>query len=72
MSGIAAALAAGLAVIAWILLPPAFAARRRRRLAARSLDAAQRALLAEWWPGYLQVSPALAPKLDAMTAVRPA
>jgi Mlc titration factor MtfA (ptsG expression regulator) len=69
VSGIAAALAAGLAVIAWILLPPAFAARRRRRLAARSLDAAQRAMLAEWWPGYLQVSPALAPKLDAMTAV---
>lgn len=69
MSGIAATLVAGLAVLAWILVPPVLAARRRRRLAARSLDAAQRALLAEWWPGYRRVPKALAPKLDAMTAV---
>jgi Mlc titration factor MtfA (ptsG expression regulator) len=63
------ALAGGLAVLAWILLPPAFAARRRRKLAERSLSAAERALLAEYWPGYARVPPHLAPKLDALAAV---
>jgi Mlc titration factor MtfA (ptsG expression regulator) len=68
-TGIAIALAGGLAVLAWILLPPVFAARRRRQLIERSLSAAERALLAEYWPGYARVPPALAPKLDALTAV---
>lgn len=65
----AIAVAGCLAVLAWILLPPVFAARRRRKLAERSLSAAERALLAEYWPGYARVPPALAPKLDALTAV---
>jgi Mlc titration factor MtfA (ptsG expression regulator) len=68
-TGIATALAGCLVVLAWILLPPVFAARRRRRLIERSLSGAERALLAEYWPGYVRVPPALAPKLDAMTAV---
>lgn len=68
-AGIAAVLAGCLAVLAWIILPPLLAARRRRRLAERSLSGAERALLAEHWPGYARVPPALAPKLDALTAV---
>jgi len=68
-TGFAIALAGSLAVLAWIVLPPVFAARRRGRLVERSLSAAERALLAEYWPGYARVPPALAPKLDAMTAV---
>lgn len=68
-TGFAIVLAGGLAVLAWILLPPMLAARRRKELAERSLSAAERALLAEYWPGYARVPPALAPRLDALTAV---
>lgn len=67
--GIAIALAGCLAVLAWILVPPLFAARRRRQLAAQSLSAADRALLADYWPGYARVPRALASRLDALTAV---
>jgi Mlc titration factor MtfA (ptsG expression regulator) len=66
---IATALVACIAVLAWILLPPVFSARRRRQLVERSLSDAERALLAEYWPCYARVPPALAPKLDAMTVV---
>ncbi len=68
-TGFALALAGGLAVLAWILLPPMLAARRRGKLVERSLPAAERALLAEYWPGYTHVPPAFAPRLDALTAV---
>jgi Mlc titration factor MtfA (ptsG expression regulator) len=68
-TGFAIALACGLAVLAWILLPPMFAARRRGKLVERSLTAAERASLAEYWPGYARVPPALAPRLDALAAV---
>lgn len=67
--GIAIALAGCLAVLAWILLPPLFAARRRRQLAAQSLSATDRALLADYWPGYARVPHELKPRLDALTAV---
>lgn len=68
-AGFATALAACLAVLAWILLPPILAARRRGQLIARSLSAAERASLAEYWPGYARVPPALAPRLDALATV---
>ncbi len=67
--GIALALAGCLAVLAWILVPPIVAARRRRRLEERSLSAEDRALLADYWPGYTRVPRELKPRLDAMTAV---
>ena len=67
--GIAIALFGCLAVLAWILLPPLFAARRRRQLAERSLSAADRALLADYWPGYVRVPRKLQPRLDGLTAV---
>ena len=66
---IAIAIAGCLAVLAWILLPPVFAARRRRHIADLSLSGADRALLAARWPGYARLPPALAAKLDARTAV---
>lgn len=56
-------------MLAWILLPPILAARRRRELAEQSLSAADRALLADYWPGYTRVPRELVPRLDAMTAV---
>jgi Mlc titration factor MtfA (ptsG expression regulator) len=68
-TGLAAALAGCLAVLAWLLLPPVLAARRRRKLVERSLSAAERALLAGTWPGYSRVPGNLAPQLDALTAV---
>jgi Mlc titration factor MtfA (ptsG expression regulator) len=68
-TGIATALAVCFAVLAWILLPPVISERRRRQLIERSLSAAERAWLAEYWPGYARVPPALAPKLDTLTAV---
>jgi Mlc titration factor MtfA (ptsG expression regulator) len=68
-AGFATALVAGLAVLAWILLSPILAARRRGQLIARSLSAAERASLAQYWPGYARVPPALAPKLDALATV---
>lgn len=68
-TGFAVVLAGGLAMLAWILLPPMRAARRRERLVERSLSAAERALLAEYWPCYSRVPPALVPKLDALTVV---
>ncbi len=67
--GLAAALAGCLAVLAWILLPPLFAARRRKRLVERSLTDVERDVLAQYWPGYSRVPPALAARLDALTAV---
>lgn len=67
--GIALALTGCLAVLAWILIPPIVASRRRRRIVERSLTAAERASLAEYWPGYARVPTAIAPKLDALTAV---
>jgi Mlc titration factor MtfA (ptsG expression regulator) len=68
-AGIWILLAGVLAVLAWILVPPVIALRRRRKLAERSLSAAERTSLAEYWPGYARVPAALAPKLDALTAV---
>jgi len=68
-TGFAIALAGGLAALAWILLPPMLAARRRRALVERSLSGAERALLAKYWPGYTRVPPALVPQLDALTVV---
>lgn len=68
-AGISTVLAACLAVLAWVVLPPVFAARRRRQLVEHSLTAAERALLVEYWPGYARVPPALALRLDALTAV---
>jgi hypothetical protein len=68
-TGFAIALAGCMAALAWILLPPMLAARRRGKLAERSLSGADRALLAQYWPGYARVPSALAPKLDALTAV---
>ncbi len=62
-------LAGGLGALAWILLPPVFAARRRKALVERSLSEVERALLAEYWPGYAHVPHAIAPKLDALSAV---
>jgi hypothetical protein len=62
-------LAGGLAVLAWILLPPMFAARRRGKLVEGSLSSAERAVLAEYWPGYARMPPVLASRLDALTAV---
>jgi Mlc titration factor MtfA (ptsG expression regulator) len=67
--GIALALAGCLAVLAWILVPPALAARRRRRIVERSLTAAERASLAEYWPGHARVPRELRPRLEALTAV---
>jgi MtfA peptidase len=68
-TGFAIALVGGLAVLAWILLPPVFAVRRRGTLVERSLSAAERTSLAEYWPGYARVPPAIALKLDALTVV---
>lgn len=68
-SGFAIVLAGGLAVLAWILLPPMLAARRRKALIERSLSGAERASLAEYWPCYSRVPPALAPKLNALAVV---
>lgn len=58
-----------MAVLAWIVLPPMLAARRRRRLAQRSLSAADRAKLAECWPEYSRVPAGLRSRLDAMAAI---
>jgi hypothetical protein len=68
-TGFAIALAGCMAALAWILLPPVLAARRRGKLAERSLSGADRGLLAQCWPGYARVPPALGPKPDALTAV---
>lgn len=65
----AAAIAAGIAVLAWIVGRPLLARRRRRALAAHGLTAAQRVLLARAWPGASRLPADLAPKLDALTAV---
>jgi len=58
-----------LAVLAWLIGRPLFAARRRGVLEARGLSPAQCALLARHWPGYARVPSALVPRLDALTAV---
>lgn len=65
----AVVLAGCLAVLAWLIGRPLLAARRRSVLEARALSPAERDVLARHWPGYARVPPALAPKLDALTAV---
>jgi Mlc titration factor MtfA (ptsG expression regulator) len=68
-SAFAVAIAVCLAVLAWLVGRPLFAARRRRALAARGLSADERALLAGASPVYARVPPELAAKLDALIAV---
>jgi Mlc titration factor MtfA (ptsG expression regulator) len=65
----AVAIAASLAVLAWLVGQPLLAARRRKALAARGLSAGERALLAGAWPAYARVPAVLAARLDALTAV---
>jgi hypothetical protein len=66
---IALALGGCMAVLAWILIPPVLAARRRRQIVQRSVTAAERASLAEYWPCYSRVPRELRPRLEALAAV---
>ncbi|MGQ0428344.1 MAG: zinc-dependent peptidase [Gammaproteobacteria bacterium] len=65
----AIALAGGVAVIVWIVATPIAAARRRRALAAHSLDERQRATLAEWLPSARGLPPPLSDRLERLTAI---
>ena len=65
----ASALAAGLAVLAWIVGAPLLAARRRRALAARALTPAERAALDDFVPQARALPPALRERLERLTAV---
>jgi Mlc titration factor MtfA (ptsG expression regulator) len=68
-AGWAIALAAGLAVLAWIVGAPLLAARRRRVLAARSLSDAERRAFEAWlaWTGSMPA--ALRDRLERLTAI---
>ena len=68
-TGFTFVLAGGLVMLAWIILPPMLAARRRGKLVEQSLSGAERAMLAEYWPCYSRVPASLVPKLDALTVV---
>jgi hypothetical protein len=65
----AVALAAAIAVLAWIVGRPLLAARRRRALAARALTADERAALDEFLPQAAALPPALRARLERLTAV---
>jgi Mlc titration factor MtfA (ptsG expression regulator) len=63
------ALAAGLAVLAWIVGAPLLAARRRRALAARSLNQDERRALEAWLPCARGLPAELRDRLERMTAI---
>lgn len=63
------ALAAGLVVLAWIVGAPFLAARRRRDLAARSLDEVERRALEAWLPCARVLPAELRDRLERLTAV---
>jgi Mlc titration factor MtfA (ptsG expression regulator) len=65
----AIALAAGFAVLAWILGAPLVAARRRRALAARPLTAAQRLALEAFLPCAQPMPPGLRQRLERLVSV---
>ncbi len=68
-AGWAIALAAGLAVLVWIVSAPLLAARRRRALAARSLNDAERRALLDWLPWARGLPPELRDRLERLTAI---
>ena len=68
-AGWAIALAAGLAVLAWIVGAPLLAARRRRVLAARSLADEERQALEAWLPFVCGLPAALRDRLERLTAI---
>jgi len=63
------ALAAGLAVLAWIVGTPLLAARRRRDLAARSLNEAERRALETWLPCARVLPAELRDRLERLTSI---
>lgn len=67
--GIAIALAAGIAVLVWIVGAPLLAARRRRALAARSLNEDERRALEDWVPIARGLPAELRDRLERLTAV---
>jgi Mlc titration factor MtfA (ptsG expression regulator) len=68
-AGWAIALAAGLAVLAWIVGAPIAAARRRRALAARSLTDPERRALEAWLPCARDLPAGLRDRLERLVAV---
>lgn len=68
-AGWAIALAAGMAVLAWIVGAPLLAARRRRVLAARSLTDDERRALEAWLPFVRGLPAALRDRLERLTAI---
>jgi hypothetical protein len=67
--GIAIALAAGIAVLVWIVGAPLLAARRRQALAARSLNEDERRALEDWVPIARSLPAELRDRLERLTAV---
>lgn len=67
--GIAIALAAGIAVLVWIVGAPLLAARRRQALAARSLNEDERRALEDWVPIARGLPAELRDRLERLTAV---
>jgi MtfA peptidase len=68
-AGWAIAIAAGLAVLAWIIGAPLLAARRRRLLAERSLSPDARRELANWLPGPRGLPASLRDRLERLVAI---
>ncbi|HEU0225421.1 MAG TPA: M90 family metallopeptidase [Steroidobacteraceae bacterium] len=68
-AGWAIALAAGLAVLAWIVGAPLAAARRRRSLAARSLTDEERRALEAWLPFARGLPAGLRDRLERLAAI---
>jgi len=68
-AGWAVALAAGIAVLAWIVGTPLVAARRRRTLAARSLTGVERRALEAWLPFVRGLPAELRDRLERLTAI---
>ncbi|HXV41041.1 MAG TPA: M90 family metallopeptidase [Steroidobacteraceae bacterium] len=68
-AGWALALAAGIAVLAWIVGAPLLAARRRRALAARSLMDEERRALEAWLPFVRDLPAGLRDRLERLTAI---
>lgn len=69
MTGWLIALAAGVAVLAWIVGAPLAAARRRRALADRSLTGDQRRALEAWLPFARGLPEPLRDRLERLTAI---
>lgn len=65
----AVALAAGIAVLAWIVGAPLLARRRRLALAERSLGAEERAALDDWLPFARALPGTLRDRLERLTAI---